>query len=514
MKKIKDIITKLYSKYKITIFSSIIFTFITHFYYFTKRLGNEDDLGYLIFSDNALTSGRWNNGTLFTTSLMSPPIKFLFVLLVLSLVSIMICDIFKIKSIKNKILIPLLLSTFPTLALSFSYLFMVEVYMTSLFLAVFAIWITLKHKYGFILGSISIAFSLGNYQSYISISVGLIIIYILKEILNKEDSKELLKKILKLLIMGLLGIAVYFFILNILLKLNHSVLSDYKGANSMGIPPLSEWPKQLFRTYKHFIGYFIGLSYYKVSKFESITRIILILLTLILLIYNIKKDKLYKNRTNIIILLILFITLPLSLNIVDFMAYKTELSSLQIYNFVLVYIICVVILEHQNKLKTFNYIYNIIILLLIIISYQNYITTNKYYYKLETLYTYTEQFNNRLLTRIENTKGYNYNMPVMFIGNDNSSFLKTLYNYPNTNDTLTYDQALWGGIYIGYADLYSFNNDKKIFKLLENQFGVSLIRANEEERKKVLNTKEYNKMNTYPEYESIKIIDGILVVKF
>ena len=93
MKKIKEYLLKLYSKYNITIYSSIIFTFLTHFYYFTKRLGNEDDLSYLIFNDNALTSGRWNSGTLFTTSIMSPPIKFIFVLIILALVSIMICDI-------------------------------------------------------------------------------------------------------------------------------------------------------------------------------------------------------------------------------------------------------------------------------------------------------------------------------------------------------------------------------------------------------------------------------------
>ena len=154
MKNLKEIIQKLFSKYKLTIYSGIIFTFLTHFYYFTKRLANEDDLSYLLFGDNAITSGRWNAGTLFTTTLMSPAVKLIFVLLVITLCSILICDIFKIKSKTNQILIPLLLATFPTLALSFSYLFMVEVYMVSLLLSVFAVWITLKFKYGFILGSI------------------------------------------------------------------------------------------------------------------------------------------------------------------------------------------------------------------------------------------------------------------------------------------------------------------------------------------------------------------------
>ena len=213
MKKTKETFLNLFSKYRTTIYSGIIFTFLTHFYYFTKRLANEDDLSYLLFGDNAITSGRWNTGTLFTTTLMSPAVKFIFVLLVITLCSILICDIFKIKSKTNQILIPLLLATFPTLALSFSYLFMVEVYMVSLLLSVLAVWITLKFKYGFIIGSFAIAFSLGSYQAYISFSVALVITYIIKEILNKKDSKELLKIILKLFLMGILGILFYFIIL-------------------------------------------------------------------------------------------------------------------------------------------------------------------------------------------------------------------------------------------------------------------------------------------------------------
>ena len=511
MKRIKETFLNLFSKYKTTIYSGIIFTFLTHFYYFTKRLANEDDLSYLLFGDNAITSGRWNAGTLFTTTLMSPAVKFIFVLLVITLCSILICDIFKIKSKTNQILIPLLLATFPTLALSFSYLFMVEVYMISLLLSVFAVWITIKFKYGFIIGSLSIAFSLGSYQAYISFSVALVIIYIIKEIINKKDSKELLKTILKLFLMGILGIVLYFIILNILLKIDNLILSDYKGANSMGIPPINMWPTQLLRTYKHFIGYFIGFSYYNIPIIEKIFRILILLLSFILLITKIVKEKLYLNKINIIILIICLITIPLTFNIVDFMAYKTELSSLQIYNFVALYILCIIIIENNKKNKILK---NIIIILLILISYINFIDINRHYNKLETIYSYTENLNNRLLTRIESIEGYTPDMPIMFIGLDGSNFNKNLYKFPNINDKLTYDQTLWGGKYIGYADLYSYKNDKKIFKMIYNQFGVELIRATEEEREKVIKTKEYKKMGSYPENNSIKIIDGLLVVNF
>ncbi len=508
MKKIMKILKELYDKYKYSIYSSMIFTFLTHFYFFTRRLANEDDLSYLVFKDFALTSGRWNNGTLFTTSLMSPSINFILVIIILAIISLLICDIFKIKNKKNMVLISLIITTFPSLALSFSYLFMVEIYMTSLLLAVLAVWLSTKWKYGFIPGSFCIALSLGNYQSYIAVSVSLIIIYIIKEIIDKK--KEILKDILKLFIMGILGIIIYFIILKVLLLINKTSLSNYKGANSMGIPPIREWPKLIFRTYKHFIGYFIGKSYFRVSIHESIIRILTIILTFILLITKINKDKIYKSKTNIILLSIIIILIPLTFNIVDFMAFKADLTSLQIYSFSSFYLLMILILDKTKP----NYLNTIITILIIAIGIMNFITINKYYFKQETYYKYTENFNNRLLNKIESTEGYYYGIPIIFKGEINSNFYKDLNALPNTNDNITFDQSLWGGKYIGYADLFTYNNDNKIFKMINNEFGVYLNRATDEERDKIKDNKESNNMKSYPEKDSIKIIDGILVVNF
>lgn len=375
MKKIIKLLKELYNKYKYSIYSSMIFTFLTHFYFFSRRLANEDDLSYLIFKDFALTSGRWNNGTLFTTSLMSPSVNFILVIIILAIISLLICDIFKIKNKKNMILISLIISTFPSLALSFSYLFMVEIYMTSLLLAVLAVWLSTKWKYGFVPGSLCIALSLGNYQSYIAVSVSLIIIYVSKETIDKK--KEILKDILKLFIMGILGIIIYFIILKVLLLINKTSLSNYKGADSMGIPPISEWPKLIFRTYKHFIGYFIGKSYFRVSIFESTIRILTIILTFILLINKITKEKFYKNKTNIIIFIILIVLIPFTFNIVDFMAFKADLTSLQIYSFSSLYLLIILILDKTKP----NYLNTILTILIIAIGIMNFTTVNKYYFK-------------------------------------------------------------------------------------------------------------------------------------
>lgn len=144
----------------------------------------------------------------------------------------------------------------------------------------------------------------------------------------------------------------------------------------------------------------------------------------------------------------------------------------------------------------------------------NFITTNKYYFKQETYYKYIENFNNRLLNKIESTEGYYYGIPIIFKGEINSNFYKELHCLPNINDNITFDQSLWGGKYIVYEDLYIYNNDRKIFTMINNEFGVYLNRATNEERDKIKDNKDYNNMKSYPEKDSIKIINGILVTNF
>ena len=96
----------------------------------------------------------------------------------------------------------------------------------------------------------------------------------------------------------------------------------------------------------------------------------------------------------------------------------------------------------------------------------------------------------------------------------NSNFYKELHCLPNINDNITFDQSLWGGKYIGYEDLYIYNNDRKIFTMINNEFGVYLNRATNEERDKIKDNKDYNNMKSYPEKDSIKIINGIFVTNF
>lgn len=201
---------------------------------------------------------------------------------------------------------------------------------------------------------------------------------------------------LKLFIMGIIGVILYFVILNCFLNYYNISLSNYKGANSMGVPPISEWSSLLKRTYLHYIGYFLGYSFFKSSSKFVVFRIILALMSFVSLIGVIINKKLYKKKINVLLLVILIVLLPLAVNIVDFMAYKTDVSALNIYQFVLTYLFCIYVIENyctlQNK-NINNYICLVSIICFIGIGWQNYSITSSYYYKVEKFNQYTESLN-------------------------------------------------------------------------------------------------------------------------
>ena len=515
IKKLFDYLKLMYDKYKYAFYSAIFFTFISHVYFFTKRLGNEDDLNFISFASGTLSSGRWTKGSLFTGEMLVPMIKFVFAIVVITLVSVMICDMFNIKKKSSMIITSLILATFPSLAISFGYLFMVEIYLSALILAVLAVYIAIKFKFGFIFSGLLVAISLGNYQSYIGVASALSVLYLIKMILDKKDTKEILIMFLKLFIMGIIGVILYFVILNCFLNYYNISLSNYKGANSMGVPPISEWSSLLKRTYLHYIGYFLGYSFFKSSSKFVVFRIILALMSFVSLIGVIINKKLYKKKINVLLLVILIVLLPLAVNIVDFMAYKTDVSALNIYQFVLTYLFCIYVIENyctlQNK-NINNYICLVSIICFIGIGWQNYSITSSYYYKVEKFNQYTESLNARLLARIESTDGFDYSMPVMIVGEKDSDFYNQLFDVSQWSEIINYDQGLWGQ-FIGYADLYYFNSDTKIITYINNKLGVELVRATDEQKDLIYNSSEYKEMKVWPSSESAQIINGILVIK-
>lgn len=518
MKNISDVMEKYIKKIdattKVAFFSAILAAFISHLAYFIDRWANEDDFHEIMGQINMIGSGRWMPGTILSSNFLAPVVLFVIVMIFLGLISVMIKSLFKIKNKLYIVIISFMLASFPVLALGFGYGFMVERYILGMFFSILAVYLTRKYKFGFILGAVALAITMGYYQSYIAITMALSMLVLILDFIDNEETSKNIKAIGRYLSMGVIGVLSYLVLTKIICHITGTSLLDYKGINKMGsLPPLEQIFPLIKRTYYDFFAFFLGKKFLHPFKYGLIGQIVLCGINIFLAFYIIFKEKIYKRKLSFILLLILTLLIPLGFNAVDFMAYESETSSLNIYQFIFILIYPFVLLnrlERNDKSSNFVILSGWICAIASLpIMWNYFLLSNIYYLKINDYYTTTVQLTNRMYDRIEQVLGFNGNTKVM-VGNKEGIYMdrrvyKEYYQY------LTYDQGLWDQ-FIGYAPRPT-GTDFKFHYLVENIIGVHLYSATPEEFDEIYNSDEYDQMAVWPEDGCIEYIDDILVVK-
>lgn len=194
-----------------------------------NNLPNHDGLLGIVGNQEHIELGRWflKYACILSSYFTIPWIIGIISISLLGLTSIVIVEIFDIKEKINIVLTSAILVVFPTIASGFAYIFTLDGYMVALLLASLAVLITFKYKYGFLLGAVCLSLSLGCYQAYLSVTMILCILKLMLSIINNKKTREIMLEILKILLMGVLGIILYYVVLNIALKISNTELSTY-----------------------------------------------------------------------------------------------------------------------------------------------------------------------------------------------------------------------------------------------------------------------------------------------
>lgn len=111
----------------------------------------------------------------------------------------------------------------------------------------------------------------------------------------------------------------------------------------------------------------------------------------------------------------------------------------------------------------------------------------------------TQQYYSALTTRMRSAEGYEAGMKVVFINSriQDPDYISNWQNMPEQ----------YGGNSFDFLNVYSRND------FIRNLVGYSFATASDEETNELMEKEETQKMPSYPDYGSIKVIDGILVVK-
>ena len=495
------------SEWKLAFMAAVMIGLMVHLPMMLSDIPNHDGLDSMYFDQNMITSGRWFLMVAcgFSSYYTLPWLIGVIALLWLGVTAALLVEFLEVKDLVTIVLISGLLVTFPALASTFAYVFTMDGYMLALMLAVAAVVCVKKLKYGFLPGAVCLAFSLGTYQSYLAFTVILCIYGILMLALENGTVKDKFKKALQYLYMGILGVVLYYGILQVLLKLQGKVLDTYQGINSMESGILSGGVSSLLSTilnmYRDFFAFTINGNVLVNNTWSMAAFTLLALLTMFVLLWMTLQKGWWKKLWFWCLLLLAAVGLPVATNIILLITPNVTYHLLMRYQWVLYLILPISFISRYGRKEDVTASWGVL-LAGVVLAGNFAVTDNIAYSNLQKRYEKTYAYCIRLLDRIEQTPGYYQGIPIAMIGvvGDES--------YPLTDITGKVTSNMIG--MNGDVLLYTGDNYQSFIK---HYLGADLNILPAEVMEEIYYSEEYRAMDSFPGENSTQVVDGILYVK-
>lgn len=516
----KNILSK---QLKITFFSAVVTGILAHLFTLTNVLNNYDSITQVPKGvGTSLPSGRWflmymeKFQNRYWDTYNVPFFNGLVTILLIAVAACLITNMFHIKDTLNCMIVGAVLICFPTITSMMFFMYTAPHYATAIVFSVLSVYLADKTWFTPLISILLIACSLGIYQAFLPLTAGLMVLLLTWRILCKtaDWKKTLLTGTKYLLILGS-GVIAYMGILKYVLGHYQVELSNYQGVNNMGSISFSQLPVLLKEIYKIFF-HLSDQNYHEMNATLIVQKGILVLciISAVLVIYYLIAYK--RTILDRIMAIFLFAVLPAAIGSVEIICPQSDIYTLMIYGMVVIYLIPVILLELSSEktvqlsaskkitnLKVSRWLHLVtswalsVCLLLITVNYiwsSNVNYTLMYYADVET-----QEYLASMMTRMRATEGYTTETPVAFIGNKISD--------------PTYDNV-WEDVSIMYGGNDStFINRYSRIRFFNHILSFQYTEVSGEQLDKIKKKKEVKNMKSYPNDNSIKMVDGVLVVK-
>lgn len=515
---------------KIAFFSTGSVGLLSYMYYMVNDINNHDQIQHIpggigpaSASGRASAFGRWLfyiGGEITEKIIGAYNIPFLFgsmAIFMLGLVSLILIRIFEIKNHTMCFVLSAVTVSFPTIATQMLYTFAIHYYMFAIFLGISGVYFLkyfceepdrmssnkksfLWKGVGIIVAALLFACSMGIYQAYLPFVAAIILLRLIQMCLMQHTKW---KNILEYSVCGLLSLALSYLFYRIILKICLLVfpieLTSDKGVDRMGQIDFERLPALVYRTYKSYLLLFLE-PYCEINATTLIKLCILIInvFCLLSLIFLWKK----KDILKVVELCAFLALLPLASNFSVIMAPEIAIYNSVLMGVISIFYLPIVIYEKIDyksvNIKIFSQTVVFVAIMLVVLSYiwianMNYRALYYANRKMENYYTV-------MWTRITQSEGYNENMKVTFVGNQ-------------INDASFYENWYLSSVHLYYGNL-GFPSELNIYSrknFFANYLGHTYVEITEEERQKYSDM--IMSMDTYPNDNSIQVIDGLVLVR-
>ena len=353
--------------------------------------------------------------------------------------------------------------------------------------------------YGLIIG-LCLASSLALYQAFICVFVSLVLMISTIRCLNTFNIKDIWKSCFYAAGTLVVGGGIYYLGLKVVHYITGVSIAEGKYNSVSNAWQNSEPIKdRLVNCLKQYVSTFLNPTAYVSSTvvIRIVNYSVIIIFLLCLLYFFIKLLKEKQGIYYVLTIIFFCILLPFAMNGMRLL--NQSVHHLMIYAFWLSYIFVYYLSVNIEKNKLINFVSSILLSYIVLMNIQ---TANACYVKKTTEKEATLSLMTRVIERIESLDGYKEGeTPVVFVGSPNE-YLKSLSPFDEIS-TIT-------GMGDNSPMTYYGTNKMYINMIMKIPMDISDLSEFSEE----IDSETIAHMESYPSKGSVKIIDGIVIVKF
>lgn len=498
---------------RIPFLSSVFFGLLAYGFAFTNKLPNHDDVLYLFGKGATADSGRWGLELLriIIPDYSLPWLHGVVSLLLLSVAICFILKVFQLRSILTRVLLPALIICFPSQIGTFCYMYTSSCYAVAFLLAVLAVWGVSRPGVPFKLFSVlCITLMLSIYQAYLSITAGLMVLLLIRELLTAETEAGPGERTVSghvfregVLCLLLIAAALLLYLGSVRLY-QHASGAEYNAYSNELRTYAPGFPKGIPVAYRMFV-YNLTSRYNMllVSKTSRLMHFVALLAagTGVLLHLLCKKKPL-----EIILLVFLILMLPLCICGLYIVIYWAGIHTLVLFGYIALYVLMFLVVETLPKPPygpIVRGMKDVLAVSLAVVVGINVCFSNRTFLKLHLAYENAYSLATTLVTQLRSIPGYERNTPVALYTSAGSA----LRFADGFGDEETLKQDIMGAqfqLLTGYTEQ----------AFLEYYIGADVNLVSHEQADRMALQEECREMPVYPDSGSIRMIDGTVFIKF
>ena len=502
---IEALVQKIRKKVKTQWWVCIVTVFLlgmfAHGYRLTNSMTNWDGLINEYSSQNMAHVGR-----IFLTVACGissyyelPWLNGLLSLIFISFISLLVTEIFVMKNHLSRILISGLLVTFPVITSTLTYIYTADGYLLGALLVTAAVWLVQRNKNGWIPAGLLIFAGFGIYQAYAAWAAMLFLLAgIWKLFLKNIPVKDTLIFLGKGLLSGIMGAVLYYLAVQAVISFGGVSLDGYQGVAEIYAFSEINLDYSLKQCALRFLEFFFG----KGDK-VNLYVILNILVFLLILLWTFKKiivKKVYKDHPRMALCIILGALFPVACFALYLIGPYVDYHMLMCLGTSGVYLYLILLMENTEfaeERKKIRTEWGAAFLLALII-YNFIVIANISYHKLEMSYDRAMNIITRMADRLEQADGWEECENLAVLG--------------RLEETKEYSVDFPPEI-TGITEHLVIRENFNVQAMLQNYADLHKKDASEEEKLRILDSGEYEKMKSWPEKESVKILGKTAVIK-